>query len=357
MSNNEMFFRNSKGIIKNGKDICQGLLYCGKQYTSAGGCRCFTCDGFCGFDNGCPCPDCDYTLSYILYCTNEMICPLCNSMLLRINICNIKLLNGLQNDYSVVCNLCNKSYNQNFLPIMHCRKCNYNICPNCAFSKVKIDNLKEIRNNINVGNSGGEGIIYCGKQYTYPNMCICGTCDGTCGSFNGCPCPICEIILGYNIYLNSQMICNQCSSSLLVKTSLIILQKLNSGYGLGFKCNFCNRIFSNIYSSVFHCFKCNFNLCQICSFSFIQGKTILYPYLPIKNNNIYIEKEIQGNNKKDIHDGDENDNMKCVICMENNKSYLFMPCKHVCCCEKCSKNLKQCPICRNTIESSFKIYF
>ena len=33
-------------------------------------------------------------------------------------------------------------------------------------------------------------------------------------------------------------------------------------------------------------------------------------------------------------DGDENDNMKCVICLEIDKSCLFMPCKHVCCCEK-----------------------
>ena len=52
MSNTEMIFRNSKDIIQNGKDNdCKGLLYCGKKYTSNGGCPCLSCDGICGMDN------------------------------------------------------------------------------------------------------------------------------------------------------------------------------------------------------------------------------------------------------------------------------------------------------------------
>ena len=361
MSNNEIIFRNSKGIIQRGKDNSQGLLYCGKQYTSSGGCRCLGCDGFCGPYNGCPCPDCDYTLSYILYCTGEMSCPYCKSMLLRINIFNLKLMSGFQNDYSIICNLCNKSYKDNYIPLMYCRNCNYKICPNCAFSRINVDKLNEIRNPLNDGNSNGEGIVYCGKQYTYPNMCLCGSCDGNCGLYNGCPCPICELILGYNIYLNHNMICTKCSNSLLVKTTLIQLKRYKNIYQSGFKCECCNRIFTFVFSSVFHCFKCDFNLCQICSFDIVRSKNILYPYLPIKNNNISnINKDNdKDKDKKNVHDkddGDENENMKCVICLENDKSFLFMPCKHVCCCENCSKNLNQCPICRNKIESSFKIY-
>ena len=34
-------------------------------------------------------------------------------------------------------------------------------------------------------------------------MCKCGSCDGNCGLNNGCPCPTCDLILGYNIYLNN----------------------------------------------------------------------------------------------------------------------------------------------------------
>ena len=163
MSNDNIIFRNSKGIIQKGKDNCQGLFYCGKQYTSSGGCRCLCCDGFCGPYNGCPCPDCDYTLSFALYSTGEMNCPNCKSMLLRINIFNLKLMCGLlQNDYPITTNFCNKSYSEIYLPLMYCKKCNYKICPNCAFSKINVDKLNEVRNFLNVGNSEGDGIVYCG---------------------------------------------------------------------------------------------------------------------------------------------------------------------------------------------------
>ena len=202
MSNGQLIFKNFKGNVVRGKDIFSGILYCGKKYTSLNGCACLECDGSCGPDNGCACPDCDYTLAYILYCTGEMYCPNCKSMLLRLNIFNIKLLNGLQDNISILCNGCNGIYNQRCLPLMHCRRCTYSLCPNCAFSKISMDKLKHIRNIFTIGTFGGEGIFYCGKKYTFPNMCICSTCDGQCGPYNGCPCPICDLILGYNIYLN-----------------------------------------------------------------------------------------------------------------------------------------------------------
>ena len=350
MSNTEIIFRNSKDIIQNGKDNdCKGLLYCGKKYTSNGGCPCLSCDGICGMDNGCPCPDCDYTLSFILYSTGEMNCPICKSMLLRLKIFNIKILNGFSKDYpiSIRCNICMKEYYKNFLPIMLCKKCNYKICPNCAFKKISLDNINDLRN-IKL-NSTEDGMVYCGKQYTYLYMCVCGTCNGICGLYNGCPCPICDIILGYNIYLNN-MICKKCSNTLLVKTNLILLQKYEKNENSGFTCDICGRLFLQKYNLTFRCFKCNFDLCQICAFNFIKNKNILYPNLPQKIN----KDNNKENDKKDSDD--ENDTLKCVICLENNKSYLFMPCKHVCCCENCSKNLKECPICRNKIESSFKIY-
>jgi len=36
----------------------------------------------------------------------------------------------------------------------------------------------------------------------------------------------------------------------------------------------------------------------------------------------------------------------CVVCMERPKSMVFVPCGHLCACEKCAESLKQCPICR-----------
>lgn len=369
MSNENLIFRNFRSIMHRGKDNFAGILYCGKQYTSEGGCACLKCDGFCGPDNGCPCPDCNYTLAYILYCTGEMNCPRCKLKLLRLNFFNIINLNDLNNNSEIICHGCNKTYKEKCLIFMHCRNCIYNLCPNCAFSKISLEKLSAIRDVLYIGCSEGQGIFYCKKSYTVPKKCICGSCDGLCGPYNGCPCPICDLILGYNIYLNSHMKCNKCSQTLLIKTTLIQLQKyMKVSYGI--KCDYCQRYFDKPYTCTFHCFKCNFDLCQICAFDIIKGRKILYPYLPTKssvNNSINYIIDIKEEKKENLRGKNEeekkekvdngNDDMKCVVCLEANKSYLFLPCKHACCCEACAKFLKQCPICRKNIESSFKIFF
>lgn len=36
----------------------------------------------------------------------------------------------------------------------------------------------------------------------------------------------------------------------------------------------------------------------------------------------------------------------CVICCDQDKDCVYLPCKHNTACIKCSKNLKECPICR-----------
>ncbi len=38
--------------------------YCGRRFTSHGGCRCGECDGTCGPNNGCQCPGCAGTYAY-----------------------------------------------------------------------------------------------------------------------------------------------------------------------------------------------------------------------------------------------------------------------------------------------------
>jgi len=46
----------------------------------------------------------------------------------------------------------------------------------------------------------------------------------------------------------------------------------------------------------------------------------------------------------------------CVICCDLDKDCVYMPCKHNTACIKCSKNLKECPICRMKIEEIVRIY-
>ena len=50
------------------------------------------------------------------------------------------------------------------------------------------------------------------------------------------------------------------------------------------------------------------------------------------------------------------DNPKCVICWDNEKDCLIMPCRHNASCIKCTKVLKNCPICRNPLKNIIKIY-
>ena len=48
---------------------------------------------------------------------------------------------------------------------------------------------------------------------------------------------------------------------------------------------------------------------------------------------------------------------KCSICMENVSNTLFLPCSHFCCCNVCSENLFNCPICREEIYMKKNIFF
>ncbi|CAK76878.1 unnamed protein product (macronuclear) [Paramecium tetraurelia] len=53
---------------------------------------------------------------------------------------------------------------------------------------------------------------------------------------------------------------------------------------------------------------------------------------------------------------DKNNENSCIICIENDRDALYMPCKHNTACLKCSKNLKDCPICRTKIQDVIRIY-
>jgi hypothetical protein len=51
---------------------------------------------------------------------------------------------------------------------------------------------------------------------------------------------------------------------------------------------------------------------------------------------------------------DELDAQVCVICQDEPKNTLFLPCRHMCACSGCSQQLvgerARCPICRSTID-------
>ena len=297
MKKESLIFRNSKQYINEGNGNGKGILYCGKKYSNEGCCKCGTCNGYCGPDNGCACPDCEYTLSYLLYSTGKMLCEKCNKTLIRINIFNLKniLKSKTNQNPSFQCNICNKSFsNEISIPLMHCMKCNYNMCPSCAFEKLisigdntinkKVINISDLQ----PGTVLGDGCIYCTRNYAEYQYCLCGGCDGNCGPGNGCPCPLCDTILGYNLYLNSNnMKCDKCGS-LLVKTTVFLLNKnmtfYKSLFKSLFKCFICNTENNKEdCQMIYNCPKCSRSMCQPCAFknNIFNIKNISFPNMPI----------------------------------------------------------------------------
>lgn len=46
----------------------------------------------------------------------------------------------------------------------------------------------------------------------------------------------------------------------------------------------------------------------------------------------------------------------CVICRDEPKSVVLMPCRHMCLCGSCSGSIWTCPLCRNPIRSTISVY-
>ena len=47
---------------------------------------------------------------------------------------------------------------------------------------------------------------------------------------------------------------------------------------------------------------------------------------------------------------------ECVVCIENEAVMALMPCGHRCACEACAPNLRNCPMCRQPVRESTRIY-
>jgi hypothetical protein len=134
------------------------------------------------------------------------------------------------------------------------------MCPECAFKK--IEKFEPKVPHLELGIKGSKGIIYCRNNYTFGNQCLCKGCDGNCGPENGCPCPLCDAILGYNIYLKkSNMFCQKCKN-LMMKTTILFLEKEKKGSS--YTCSFCHETDKETSLIIYRCNKCKQNLCKYC---------------------------------------------------------------------------------------------
>jgi len=80
---------------------------------------------------------------------------------------------------------------------------------------------------------------------------------------------------------------------------------------------------------------------------FLLKKIEQNPLTEILEMNIEVQKIIQ---KKSFKCND------CVICLDQPKEIMLIPCNHMCVCSKCSQKVTICPICRQQTEQKIKVY-
>ena len=62
--------------------------------------------------------------------------------------------------------------------------------------------------------------------------------------------------------------------------------------------------------------------------------------------------------KENLQCMEDNNDRSCTICFECPINTVFIPCGHSISCEKCAfkNSLKNCPMCRKTLQQKIKIY-
>lgn len=71
----------------------------------------------------------------------------------------------------------------------------------------------------------------------------------------------------------------------------------------------------------------------------------------VKEETKIVEEEI-----KDVKADDADENEACKICFEFKKIISFQPCGHVLCCNKCSKSVSECPLCKTKIANRVRVF-
>lgn len=72
-------------------------------------------------------------------------------------------------------------------------------------------------------------------------------------------------------------------------------------------------------------------------------------------------REAEGGVTAAEESGDVPEGQLCVICLMRQRRSAFVPCGHLVCCPRCALSVERelspkCPVCRQTIRSSVRIY-
>jgi E3 ubiquitin-protein ligase MUL1 len=80
---------------------------------------------------------------------------------------------------------------------------------------------------------------------------------------------------------------------------------------------------------------------------------------PNSNSNVYSNpnpSSSANSNSNPCSNPNSNPTM-CCICWDQAPDIAFVPCGHVATCETCSSQLRDCPVCRQSITDKQKLYF
>ena len=101
--------------------------------------------------------------------------------------------------------------------------------------------------------------------------------------------------------------------------------------------------------------------CDLCSETFNDNETYVNHYCPdgeyCSGCNSFHRKELpepkvlNDNSELKIKDTEACEmDMRCVVCLGNKPSVLFLPCSHLACCNECNSKIEEkCPVCRSDI--------
>jgi hypothetical protein len=91
-------------------------------------------------------------------------------------------------------------------------------------------------------------------------------------------------------------------------------------------------------------------------------KVSLYTYLGLKFDNIHAFFNVQDQlNKRAMQESTNANgalNNLCIICQQEPKQVVFLPCRHLCMCQLCSQAMPRnlCPVCRGTVTGKMGIF-
>lgn len=67
----------------------------------------------------------------------------------------------------------------------------------------------------------------------------------------------------------------------------------------------------------------------------------------VGSNSIFIcEIKDTSYNQHPVTEPEKASELLCIICVDNDRDAIYMPCRHNAACVKCTKMLKTCPICK-----------